>query len=156
MAKQSRLHPTTFEPLANLRRKYSEAVRKRVFAEWNSNLKEKPKTRELRNICLLLIDNPDLIYGPYAPYIYLILQGWLAKTKAPKRPHTGKEIADLVDLVDRVIDAETPPGKALATKARNKLITKARKKVAESLCMTVEAVKQNHLRHGKSKRDKSR
>ena len=140
MAKLSRPPPT--ESLAELGWKSFEPARKRIFAKWSGILKEKPKTRELRRICLLVMINPDLIDGPYAPYIYLILQQWLAKTPPPKRPYSAKEIAEFVDLV---IDTEAPPSKALAYQ-----------KVAEAFRMTVEAVKQAHLRQGKRKRGKSR
>jgi hypothetical protein len=142
MAKRSRPPPTGFETLAELGWKTFEEARNRRFAEWNSILKEKPNTRELRRICLLQMINPDLIGGPYAPHNYLILQRWLATTRLPKHPFSAKEIAEFVDLV---IDTETPPSKA-----------QAYQKVAEAFEMTVEAVKQAHLRHGKRKRDKSR
>ena len=46
--------------------------------------------------CYELLDSPHLIQGPLAPYIYLILQSWRAKTRVPKRGNSGKEIADLV------------------------------------------------------------
>jgi hypothetical protein len=100
-----------------------------------------PSKRELRRHGEYLIARPHLIEGPYAPSIFLILQDWLAKTDPPKRSYTARQIADLVDWV---IDTEKiPPGKA-------------RQKVAASHRLSVEAVKQNHLREGKSKRDKSR
>jgi hypothetical protein len=106
MAKRTQPPPTAFESLADLGWKTFEAARKNLFAEWSSILKEKPKTRELRRICLLVMINPDLIAGPYAPYIYIILQQWLAKTPPPKRPYSAKEIAEFVDWV---IDTEAPP-----------------------------------------------
>jgi hypothetical protein len=152
MVERKQPPPETFGTLAELGWKSFEAARKRRFAVWNSILKEKPKTNELRRICLLLMINPDLIDGRYAPYIYLILQRWLKENRPPKRPYTGKEIAD---LVDRIIDVETPPGE-LTTKAREKLATKARKYVANSLGMEFEAVKRNHNRYGRASRDKPR
>ena len=47
-------------------------------------------------ICYELLEFPDRIEGPLAPYIYLILQNWLAKTRFPKWGNSGKETADLV------------------------------------------------------------
>lgn len=100
-----------------------------------------PTNRELRIHCKFLLNYPRFIEGPYAPYIFLILQSWFKKTPPPKRQDTGRGIADLVDWV---IDTE----KILASEAC--------KKVADAFNMTFEAVKQNHIRYGKAKRDKSR
>ena len=99
---------------------------------------EKPTTFKLLITCYELLESPHLIQGPLAPYIYLILQSWLAKTRAPKRGNSGKEIADLVAHFHK-------PGVRL---------TAARKTVAELLGMTVEAVTQSDLRHRRARRDK--
>jgi hypothetical protein len=125
--------------LAELGQKYApqrEAARKRVLAEWNRRFHEgerPPTTRELRSICIFLVENPELIGGHYAPFIYLVLLRWLKKTPPPKRAFSAKEIAGMVDLY-------IESGMSLI---------KARKHVAQSLRMEVEAVKQDHLRHGK-------
>jgi hypothetical protein len=142
MAKRSG-PPTPFEPLAELGWKYS-AERKRALDEWNRRRGDRPPPtkREQRNVCKFLLDNPFLLKEPYGQYILPILQSWLAKTDPSKRPYSGKEIAGFADFV---IDTETPHNKA-----------RAYQKVAEALRMTADAVKQNHVRHGKSKRDKSR
>jgi hypothetical protein len=146
MVKRSRPSPYKNKPLAELGLKYSaqrEAERKRVFDGWNGRLEGRPPPtkRELRSYCQFLIVRPHLIEGPYAPSIFLILQDWFAKTPPPKRPSTAKQDAAVVDWV--IETEKIPPGKA-------------RQKVAEAFGMTVEAVKQNHLRHGKSELDKSR
>ena len=143
MANQKAAPQETF--LQSLGRKYSaqlSAARKRVFDEWNRNYagERPPTTRELRSICITLINNPDLIGGPYAPYIFLILRRWLGKTKTPSRPYSAKEIAALVDL--GVKSGVSPP--------------EARKQVAQSLGMEVEAVKKDHLRQSRTRRDKPR
>jgi len=128
----------SLDELAEFRRQ----AQQHFFDEWPSILKgeQRPTTRELRAIGLSMFENPLSIDDPdKAPYIYLIIQSWLAKTKAPSRPFSGKEIAA---WVDRLIDRKVPK-------------TKARQVIANALGMTFDAVKQDHLRHG-SRRDRSR
>jgi hypothetical protein len=145
MAKRSR-PPTTFGPSVEIGGPYVahiEAKRKRVFDEWSKRLGDRPlpTNRELRSYCKYLINRPHLIEGPHAPYIFLVLQGWFAKTRPPKLSYTGKQIADLVDWVS---ETEKIP------------LSQAYEKVSEAFHISFEGVKQNHLRHRKSKRDKSR
>jgi hypothetical protein len=145
MAKRSR-PPTTFGPPVETGGIYVarlEAARKLVFDKWHRSIggRSLPTKPELRRYCKFLINRPNLIEGRYAPCIFLILQDWFAKTPPPKRPYSAKQDAALVDWI--IETEKIPPGKA-------------RQKVADAFHMSVEAVKQNHLRHGNSKRDKSR
>jgi hypothetical protein len=128
----------TSDQLANIKRR----IQQHFFDEWHHILKgeQRPTTRQLRAIGLSLVDDPFSIENPdKAPYIYLIIQSWLAKTKTPSRPYSAKEIATMVDML---MDRRVPK-------------TKARQVLAKALGMTIDAVKQDHLRHG-SRRDKSR
>ena len=116
-----------------------EPTKKQVLERWSKVLKEeKPTTIQLLMHCYELLDSPHLIQGPRAPYIYLILQSWRAKTRVPKRAMSGQEVADLVThFVERGAQ-----------------LTQARKSVAELTGRTVAAVTQMHLRHRKAMRDK--
>jgi hypothetical protein len=139
MASRETTPRLTPDQLADINRKF----RQHFLDEWHSILKGKKRLtpRQLRAICESLVDNPLLIEnGDYAPYIYLILQRWLAKTKPPSRPYSAKEIATIVDML---INRKVPK-------------TKARQVLADALGMTIGAVKQDHLRHGSIRRDKSR
>ena len=137
MAKRSRPPPIEFEPLAELGRKY---VRPRLLNEWNRRQVDMspPTEQDLRNIGLFLLDNPELIGGPYDFYIYLALKSLVSKI--PNRPFRPKEMAALVDML---VDAGMP-------------LSKARQEIADRSRKTIEAVKQAHLRHGRKKRDKTR
>jgi hypothetical protein len=139
MAKRSRPPPIEFEPLAELGRKY---VRPRLLDEWNRREADMfpPTEQDLRNICLFLLDKPELIGsgGPYAFYIYLALKSLVAKI--PNRPFEPKQMAALVDML---VDVGMP-------------LSKARQEIADRSKKTTEAVKQAHLRYGKRKRDKTR
>jgi hypothetical protein len=133
MAEQKREFPSyELEPAQE------EARKKQVLERWSNALNEKPSTDKLLLICYELLESPHLIQGPYAPYIYLILQSWLAKTKVPKRGNSGKEVANLVAYL---VEAGWP-------------LTQARKSVAEALGRTEAAVTQADLRHRKARRDK--
>jgi hypothetical protein len=145
MADRRRSPLIEFGPLIELEGKYAaklDASRKRVFDEWNRRLGDRmPTSRELRFHCKFLLNRPHLIEGPYAPSIFLILQLWFKKTPPPKRPDPAAQIGELVDWV---IDTEKiQPGIA-------------RQKVADAFKMTVEAVKQAHIRYRRAMRDKSR
>ena len=116
-------------------------AKKQVLEKWSKVLKEeKPTTSQLQMICYELLESPYLIQGPLAPYIYLILQNWLAKTRFPKWRNSGKETADLVAYF-----VEAGAG-----------LTQARKSVAELLHRTEAAVTQADLRHRKARLDKPR
>jgi hypothetical protein len=142
MTERKRESPAPSERLDNLIGDPAQKeAKKQVLVKWSNALNEKPSTNKLRIFCCELLDSPHLIEeGRYAPYIYLILKSWLAKTRVPKRGNSGKEIADLVAYFHK-------PGVQLAA---------ARKSVAELLGMTEAAVTQNDLRHRKAKRDKPR
>jgi hypothetical protein len=103
MAEQSRPTSAIFDPLALLGRRSArrDAERTLVFDEWNRRFEGRPPptNRELRGYCKLLLNEPHLIQGQHAPYIYLVLQRWFAKTRPPKRPNSGEDIAVLVDIV---------------------------------------------------------
>ena len=88
--------------------------------------------------CQHLVANPHLIQGPYDWEIYHALQSCLAKTPWPRV--NSKEVAAEVNI-------RVEGGLSLA---------EAREQVAGFLKMSVEAVKQAHIRHGSAKRDKSR
>jgi hypothetical protein len=81
--------------------------------------------------------NPTRSGDPHDWEIYHALQSFLAKTPWPRI--NSKEVAEEVNIrVER--------GLSLAD---------AREQVAGFLKMSVEAVKQAHIRHGSAKRDKS-
>jgi hypothetical protein len=146
MAKRPQRPSTWFEILnerAGEQSVHLEAARKRVFDDWIRSLADRrpPTNPELLWYCKLLLNNPRLIEGPYAPYIFLILQKWFAKTPTPKRQNTSEGIAKLVDWV------------SLTEKVS---VSEARRRVAKAFRMTVEAVNRSHQRHRKSGRDKSR
>ena len=129
------------EPLSELDPAKKEPTKKQVFEKWSNALKEdKPTTNQLQMIGYELLESPHLIQGPLAPYIYLILQRWLAKTRVPKWGNSGKETADLVAYF-----VEAGAG-----------LTQARKSVAELLHRTEAAVTQADLRHRKARLDKPR
>jgi hypothetical protein len=116
-------------------------AKKQVLEKWSKVLREeKPTMSQLQMIGYELFESPHLIQGPLAPYIYLILQSWLAKTRFPKWGNSGKETAD---LVAHFVEAGAQ-------------LTQARKSVAELLHRTEAAVTQAHLRHRKARRDKPR
>jgi hypothetical protein len=116
------------------------ATKKQVL-ENGTVLKRKPSTVKLLIFCYELLSSPHLIEeGSYAPYIYLILQSWLAKTRVPKRGNSGKEVAEHVAYL---VEAGWP-------------LTQARKHVAELLHRTEAAVTQIDLRYRKASRDKPR
>jgi hypothetical protein len=116
-----------------------EPTKKQVLDRWSKVLEEeKPTTIKLLMHCCELLDSPHLIQGPLAPYIYLILQSWRAKTRVPKHVMSGKEVADLV---------------AYFVKGGARL-TQARKLVAELLGRTEAAVTQIDLRYRKARRGK--
>src|SRR5689334_7865228 len=100
MASRKTTPRLTSDQLADIRRQ----MQQHFFDEWPNILKgeQRPTTRELRAIGVSLVDKPFSINTPEnAPYIYLIIQSWLTKTKAPKRTLSGKDVADLVDLLDK-------------------------------------------------------
>ena len=112
-------------------------AKKQFLVKWSNALNEKPSTNKLRIFCCELLDSPHLIEeGRYAPYIYLILKSWLAKTRVPKRGNSGKEVADLVAYL---VEGGTQ-------------LTQARKSVAELLGRTEAAVTQIDLRHRNARR----
>jgi hypothetical protein len=139
MASRKTTPRLTADQLADIKRQF----RQHFLDEWPNIFKaeQRPTTRQLRAIAESLVDNPFSINEPEkAPYIYLIIQSWLAKTKSPSRPFSAKEIAT---FVDRLMDRKVPKAKA-------------REVLADALGMTIDAVKQDHLRHGSIRRDKSR
>ena len=97
-----------------------------------------PLRLDLLYFCLHLIENPHRIGGPYAWEMYHVLQEFVAKHPWPKL--NSKEVAQ---MVDRLVD----DGQSLS---------QARKSVADRLKKDPQPVKQAHLRHGRTKRDKSR
>ncbi len=111
-----------------------EARRKAVLDGWVAPA-SKPRSqrdRELRDLALFLLAEPDLISSPLnAPALFEILQKFVADT--PPRMLSSEEIAN---LVDRCIDEG---GISL---------TDARRHVAEATIKTPGAVKRAHLRHG--------
>jgi len=118
-----------------------EPTKKQVLERWSKVLEEeKPTTIKLLMHCHELLDSPHLIQGPRAPYIYLILQSWRAKTKVPKHVMSGKEVADLVAYFVE----------------HGAQLTQARKDVAELLGRTQAAVTQIDLRHRRARRGKPR
>ena len=110
------------------------------MSQWQAKHQGKPPPGRhmLLFACQHLIMNPHQIGGPHDWEIYHALQCFLAKTPWPRV--NSKEVAAEVNI--RMED-----GLSLA---------KAREQVAGFLKMSVEAVKQAHLRHGSAKRDKSR
>jgi hypothetical protein len=146
MANRRQRPSTWFEALTERDLEYPaqlEARRKRVFNDWTKGLADRPPptTPQLLWICKDLLRNPHRIQGPEAPSIFLILQRWFARTPAPKKDYTPKQIADLVNWV---IDRENVrPGEAYL-------------RVQKAFpAITVQAVRQAHLRFGKSRRDNS-
>ena len=122
---------------------HRRAERQRLFDDWITRLADRdpPTRQELRRHCQYMLDDPHRIERMRAPYIFLILQDWFAKSPAPKKDYTPKQIADLVDWV---IDTENVPR------------IEACKKVQKAYpAITVHAVRQAHLRFGKSRRGKS-
>jgi hypothetical protein len=134
MAKQENPSQTTYEPLENLGREYGRSL----VEEWNRE--RPPSARELRDRSEYLIQNPHWIAGRYARDIYFALKHLVSKARIPARRYTGRDVARLVDSLV----------------GEGKTRTQARKDVAKIAQMEFDAVKQNHLRHGKSRRDKSR
>ena len=131
----------TWQSESETQRNRKKSAKKQVLEKWSKVLKEeKPTTSQLQMTCYELLESPHLIQGPLAPYIYLILQSWLAKTRVPERGNSGKEVAD---LVAHFVEAGAQ-------------LTKARKSVAELLHRTEAAVTQADLRHRKARRDKPR
>ena len=100
--------------------------------------KPPPELPQLLILCQHLTANPYEIQGPYDWEIYHALQSFLAKTPWPRV--NPKEVAAEVNI-------RMEEGLSRA---------EAREQVAGFLKMSVEAVKQAHLRHGRTKRDKSR
>jgi hypothetical protein len=136
MAKRKRESPSS-----ELESAQEEPTKKQVLEKWSKVLEEeKPTTFQLLLTCYELLESPHLIQGPLAPYIYLILQSWLAKTRVHKRGNSGKETANLVASF-----VEAGAG-----------LTQARKSVAELLRRTEAAVTQADLRYRKARRDEPR
>ena len=111
-----------------------------ALSQWQAKHQGKPPPARhmLLLVCQHLTVNPHQIRGPHDWEIYHALKGFLAKTPWPRV--NSKEVAAGVNI--RMED-----GLSLA---------KAREQVAGFLKMSVEAVKQAHIRHGSAKRDKSR
>ncbi|HET9535944.1 MAG TPA: hypothetical protein VFP43_11450 [Mesorhizobium sp.] len=111
-----------------------------ALSQWQAKHRDKlpPGRHELLFVCQHLTANPHEIGGPHDWEIYHALQGFLAKTPWPRV--NSKEVAAEVNI-------RVEGGLSLAD---------AREQVAGFLKMSVEAVKQAHIRHGSAKRDKSR
>ena len=111
-----------------------------ALSQWEAKHRGKPPPARqmLLIVCQHLTANPHQIQGPHDWEIYHALQSFLAKTPWPRA--NSKEVAEEVNI-------RMEEGLSLA---------KAREQVAGFLKMSVEAVKQAHLRHGSAKRDKSR
>jgi hypothetical protein len=97
-----------------------------------------PSRSELLYFSLHLIENPHRIEGPYAWEFYHLLQEFVANHPWPRL--TSKEVAE---MVDRLVDKGTS-------------LTQARKSVADRLKKEPAAVKEAHLRHRRTDRNKSR
>jgi hypothetical protein len=141
MASRKTTPRLTSDQLADI----SRQIQQHFFDEWPNILKgeQRPPTRELRAIGVSLVDNPFSINDPdKAPYIYLIIQSWLTKTKPAKRTLSGKSVAELVDLLDKDKTDESQ--------------LRARKLVAKVLGKDFLLVKQSHNRSRKKKRGKPR
>ena len=111
-----------------------------ALSQWQAKHRGKPPPEfpMLLLACQHLVANPYLIQGPYDWEIYHALRSFLAKTPWPRV--NSKQVAAEVNI-------RMEEGLSLA---------EAREQVAGFLKMSVEAVKQAHLRHGSVKRDKSR
>jgi len=114
--------------------------RQQIFAGWKALRKGKPPRtpRELREICLFHVKNPELIGGPFAPAIYDVMEDYLARH--PQRPPNPREVAALVDH---------------CVAEHGMRFEEARHAVAKALGKTFDSVKQCHLRFGGAKRDKT-
>ena len=112
----------------------------RAFKRWQAKYQGKPppEPRMLRHVCQHLVANPHQIQGPNQWEIYHALKGFLANTPWPRL--SSKEVGEEVNI-------QMEGGLSLG---------EARQETARLLKMSIEAVKQAHIRHGRAQRDKSR